>query len=298
MICVPINIGQSDPNAFEGGGCQFDISCHPTPAANRQDGSNSFSNPAIPAAYTTYRFKRDKDLENRQDTETPSTIITTGPTVTVYLPQPPFSQTTHRWHPPYAYPHVGGGVGYTQPPFATYPPDPYSEPTDPEAEPDPYHPGTADYFYPSKPCRIPKTYQGVCHPIVIPAIVLTTYILATYILYNGDSLNCCSPNLPPPPSAPLPAHFLNRETGIYIYPPVATVDNGFRNNLMWLITCFCGEPAGRNRSGGNDGGARDRINQTACYFLTTMLTYGAGLIVLGAFLGGLCNCVKSECEFK
>ncbi|EPS36684.1 hypothetical protein H072_9750 [Dactylellina haptotyla CBS 200.50] len=206
-------------------------------------------------------------------------------------------------------------VGYPQGQYQYPQYSPTPQPATPEPRPvipteliDPYHPGLVPGSFP-KSCRIPKAYEGICHPIVIPCVVICTYILATCLYYGGAPHCIGNPFLHSQQQ-----QYHRRPTtiatpqGTYIYhhppaPPTQPSPGGgslvatpFQRNWMGLISCFrCDHPD-------NDAAAAarraERINATACYFLTTLLSYGAGLIILGAFLGGLCNCVKSECEFK
>ncbi|KAK6526603.1 hypothetical protein TWF694_005185 [Orbilia ellipsospora] len=219
------------------------------------------------------------------------------PTITIYTTKPAFVQAIY---PPnqYQYPPL-----YTQPPYST--------PTPPLVPPemvDPYHPGIAAGGLP-KACRIPKTYEGICHPMVIPTIVLVTYLITTILYYGGANHCLCLSSRPPcPPSAPLgPGRgpvVTPQGTYVYHHPLGTTPQNDnirvghYHRHWMGLTSQFHGNHLVANNAAADAKSRSDRINQTACYFLTTMLSYGAGLVILGAFLGGLCNCVKSECEFK
>ncbi|KAK6338569.1 hypothetical protein TWF730_002632 [Orbilia blumenaviensis] len=322
MICVPIG----DPDSYfdptlDGSSCRINSFCYPAPAETRYIGnfgglatsghpspSSSAFYKAMPR-YSSIRggmpyFKGIQEYRNplrnprQEPTYTLSTVITSAPTVTIYLPAGTTDFPPHPIHPLLpagAHPlseYLEAAGDTIQP--ESQPQTTYSiiqlHPTSTSNNPQVSQSRTG----PPKICRVPRVYLGVCHPVVIPLIVISAYILATYILYTGHA---------PPRSTnrtyPAAPRYFNPQSGMYTYPPVATVNNGYRSTLMTLVNCCFGDPTS---SSGNmmmrsRDEERERANQSACYFLTTLMTYGAGLTVLGAFLGGLCNCVKSECEF-
>ncbi|KAK6360028.1 hypothetical protein TWF696_001148 [Orbilia brochopaga] len=135
------------------------------------------------------------------------------------------------------------------------------------------------------PCQIPKTYRTICHPAVIPCIVIIAYLVATYIFYVGE--NPFSPQPPQPqPQKPLPPGF----QALHNYFQPRGPDGAFDPLALGDMNA---EPPLGNLA----PPPRAWAQQPACFFLTTIFTYGAGLIILGSFLGGLCNCVRTECAF-
>ncbi|KAK6510294.1 hypothetical protein TWF481_005011 [Arthrobotrys musiformis] len=169
---------------------------------------------------------------------------------------------------------------------------------------------------PLRSCRIPKVYGGICHPLVIPIIVITSYMAATSFLSNAEPaylFRCCFASKPPDASSPAPQYsHQNFPDGLppQAYYDLETNDNmhngstkssrliSFSKDVLRAIFCCCGGSGDPNVKQINTEDQEIGVDsRNACYYLTTFLTFGAGLIILGAFLGGLCDCVKAECEF-
>ncbi|KAK6352028.1 hypothetical protein TWF718_005177 [Orbilia javanica] len=317
MLCVPAGGFEIDPSS---GDCKIDTFCTPVEPGNQHVGISHKTHSGTPTHRLAGRY-----IGPRQDqTETVYAITLPGPTISVYFPAGTFppSHPSHPFYPNGAHPWYES----SSPPSAELVPAPVPVPVPvpvpgPAFNPNtltpntqnlgiprqrnPFHPSPANPF--QKPCQIPKVYEGICYPLVIPSVVITTYLLATYILYSGDPSKPIPPVYQPPPSPPphVP-YYYRRQNGRYFYPPVATVGQNIRNNLLCLVNFFCGETpppqpphlTPRSTRANIRNNEMERVNHSACYFLTSILTYGAGLVILGSFLGGLCNCVKSECEFK
>ncbi|KAF3912515.1 hypothetical protein ABW20_dc0107426 [Dactylellina cionopaga] len=143
-------------------------------------------------------------LQNREDAQYPTSNKPSYlSTITITLP--PQQSNGQNGYPPYpwVYPQ------YTQnAPAANLPPgiiQPGSsqggfppgvlQPGVPELI-DPFHPGSV-LGAESRACRIPKIYEGICHPIVIPRIVISAYLLATYFYYSGARFCVNSPQAQP-----------------------------------------------------------------------------------------------------
>ncbi|KAK6499510.1 hypothetical protein TWF506_004140 [Arthrobotrys conoides] len=324
MLCVPIAIPEIDASS---GDCKIDSFCSPFDPKPVHVNKNNTTTTTT-STPQTHHLKGRYSPHHHQRQEPPGTfyaITLPGSTIPIYFPTAtlPPSHKPHKAYPPGAHPLFEYST-------ITVPPDPTSPifipieshtqvPTHPSSQLNPLQ----------KPCRIPKIYEGICHPLVIPSIVLTAYFLSTYILYSGDPSRPVFPVYQPPPPPPPPLnpnlpHFYHNlhnyrrqqasTAGSYLYPPVATIGYGIRKNLLCLVNFFCGGPEedvpvhpNQYRPSMLNINPQDRVNrleeikranQTSCYFLTTLLTYGAGLIILGSFLGGLCSCVRSECEFS
>ncbi|KAF3208020.1 hypothetical protein TWF106_009798 [Orbilia oligospora] len=323
ILCVPV--GDFEVNSSSGD-CVVDTFCSPFNHSPVHMGRNntintSPSSSTLPIQQLKGKYKPRQRRRREEPPETIYAITLPGPTIPIYFPTAiiPPSHTSHQlqYFPPGAHPWYEYST-ITIPPTPTIPNFNSQE----SHTQTPSHPSSQSPL--QKPCRIPKIYEGICHPLVIPSVVIAAYFLSTFILYSGDPSKPVSPvyNYQPAPQ-PLPRplnpyipyfyHQQRQQTpiGSYIYPPVATVGHSIRRNLLCLTNFFCGGTEDPqlplpHRPGMLNVNINERMqlsveiersNQNACYFLTTFLTYGAGLIILGSFLGGLCNCVKTECEF-
>ncbi|KAJ6260800.1 hypothetical protein Dda_5030 [Drechslerella dactyloides] len=145
---------------------------------------------------------------------------------------------------------------------------------------------------PRKPCSIPLAYKGICHSAVIPCVVILTYFTAAIVFYPGQNLLAILAPLPPPLSQP-PRPQPQRGEPRYFYPD----GHDFYEHGPGPFGMYPPPDVSPIPQASGKKHPSDAMETLAYYFLATMVTYGAGLIILGSFLGGLCNCVKKECEF-
>ncbi|KAF3902087.1 hypothetical protein ABW21_db0201597 [Orbilia brochopaga] len=228
--------------------------CGPSPGIDCNDLSPARSAPAL------QQIKRQSQEQHDQFPEDVSTVtapLAAAPVLKQYTPAEPMV------------PHVPQGS----------PAPPQGRPAPPPPPPTPPPP-------PVKACRVPKAYSAICHPAVVPSVVLVAYLLATYFFYTGENPCCLAIQHeaqvqagPPAYNSSIPFYFQQQQRG----------PSG---------TSMPSASASANPPKSVKSAPARWLEQPACFFLTTIFTYGAGLVILGSFLGGLCNCVKSECTFN